>query len=390
MAHAASRRRRLARDEAHYRLLHIRLDELRSLLFIRSADLANHDDRFGPRIIIQQLQCINVRCADDRVATNTDRRRLTEAARRQLINRLVRQRTRARDDANTSLFVNTPRHDADLRLARRDHTRTVRPDEPRLRVLHNLPHLHHVQHWNAFRDADHQRQPSISGFEDAVRSSRWRNEDHRRIRSGLLHRLLDGVEDRPALMRRPTFTWSHTANDELVAELLRILIAALRMEGAFATGNSLHDQPRVLVYENAHYFTPFAAATTRSAASFIVAPTWNFRPLSSMILRPSSTFVPSSRSTIGICTLSFFAAATTAVASTSTRRMPPKMLMKIAFTFLSESRMPNAFSICSWFAPPPTSRKLAGEPPAYWMMSIVAIARPAPFTMHAMLPSSLM
>ena len=36
----------------------------------------------------------------------------------------------------------------------------------------------------------------------------------------------------------------------------------------------------------------------------------------------------------------------------------------------------NAFLTCSSFAPPPTSRKFAGSPPAYLMMSIVAIARP--------------
>jgi hypothetical protein len=70
--------------------------------------------------------------------------------------------------------------------------------------------------------------------------------------------------------------------------------------------------------------------------------------------------------------------------------MPPKMLIKTAFTPASESRMRKAFLICSALAPPPTSRKLAGWPPAYLMMSMVAIARPAPFTMQAMLPSSLM
>ena len=31
-------------------------------------------------------------------------------------------------------------------------------------------------------------------------------------------------------------------------------------------------------------------------------------------------------------------------------------------------------------APPPMSRKLAGDPPCSLMMSMVAIARPAPFT----------
>lgn len=36
---------------------------------------------------------------------------------------------------------------------------------------------------------------------------------------------------------------------------------------------------------------------------------------------------------------------------------------------------------------PPTSKKLAGEPPCSLMMSMVAMARPAPLTMHPMLPS---
>ena len=36
----------------------------------------------------------------------------------------------------------------------------------------------------------------------------------------------------------------------------------------------------------------------------------------------------------------------------------------------------------------PMSRKFAGMPPSNWMASIVAIARPAPFTRQPMLPSS--
>ena len=53
------------------------------------------------------------------------------------------------------------------------------------------------------------------------------------------------------------------------------------------------------------------------------------------------------------------------------------MILKAAVTFCS-------------FAPPPTSRKFAGEPPAYLIMSIVAMASPAPLTMQPMLPSSAM
>ena len=55
-----------------------------------------------------------------------------------------------------------------------------------------------------------------------------------------------------------------------------------------------------------------------------------------------------------------------------------------------DSRMRKAFLTCSALAPPPTSRKFAGLPPAYLMMSMVAMARPAPLTMQATLPSSLM
>jgi hypothetical protein len=42
----------------------------------------------------------------------------------------------------------------------------------------------------------------------------------------------------------------------------------------------------------------------------------------------------------------------------------------------------------SLVAPPPTSRKLAGSLPASLMTSIVAMARPAPFTIQPIFPSS--
>ncbi len=118
--------------------------------------------------------------------------------------------------------------------------------------------------------------------------------------------------------------------------------------------------------------------------------TVKLNPDSIRILRPSSTLVPSMRTTIGTLIASSCAAATTPVARVSQRRMPPKILISTAFTALSESRMRNAFLICSALAPPPTSRKFAGLPPAYLMMSMVAMASPAPFTMQATLPSSLM
>ena len=50
-------------------------------------------------------------------------------------------------------------------------------------------------------------------------------------------------------------------------------------------------------------------------------------------------------------------------ATSSPRVIPPKMLMKIARTFSSVVITSSAFAIWSAFAPPPMSKKLAGEPP---------------------------
>jgi hypothetical protein len=72
----------------------------------------------------------------------------------------------------------------------------------------------------------------------------------------------------------------------------------------------------------------------------------------------------------------------------SQRTMPPKMLTRIARTFLLERISLNAAVTRSAVAPPPTSRKLAGLPPCSLIRSMVAMARPAPFTMQAMSPSS--
>ena len=96
------------------------------------------------------------------------------------------------------------------------------------------------------------------------------------------------------------------------------------------------------------------------------------------------------RMTTGTATASSCTAAITPAASTSQRRIPPKMLMSTALTLASDIRMRKALRICSALAPPPTSRKFAGEPPASLMMSMVAIASPAPLTMQPIVPSSRM
>ena len=111
------------------------------------------------------------------------------------------------------------------------------------------------------------------------------------------------------------------------------------------------------------------------------------RLLSFRIRRPSSTLVPASRTTSGTWRSISRAACTTPWATQSHRLIPAKMLTSIASMLLSESTRRNAAATRSGEAPPPTSRKLAGAPPACLIMSIVAIARPAPLMMQPMLPS---
>src|SRR5258707_15405758 len=94
-----------------------------------------------------------------------------------------------------------------------------------------------------------------------------------------------------------------------------------RVKGGLAAGETLHQQSRVFVDQDAHFANP----TTFSAASRMPSATVKLNPDSLSIVRPNSTLVPSMRTTIGTFTASSRAAAITPVASVSQRRMPPKM-----------------------------------------------------------------
>src|SRR5207253_263332 len=222
------------------------------------------------------------------------------------------------------------------------------------------------------------------GFQNGVGGVGRGNENHGSVCGGGFRGVGDGVEDGALEMFRSTFTRGYTAN-----HIRAVFDHLLGVEGAFAAGETLDEQPGFFVDQNAHRAPP-ARATTFCAPSFMPSAIVKFKPLSRRICWPTSTLVPSMRTTTGTFKCKSLAAATTPVARTSQRRIPPKILMNTAFTAGSFIRIRKAFLTWSEEAPPPTSRKLAGEPPAYLMMSIVAIARPAPFTMQATLPSSLM
>src|SRR5690606_10187640 len=362
MAHPPSRRRGASGDEPGGGLgaaaLRLVLEELRRLLLGRAADLADHDDRFGFVIGKEPFQHVDVFRTLDRIAADADAGGLAEAGVGGLEHCLVGQRARARHHADRAPLVNVAGHDADLAGIGRDDSGAVRADQDRVRALERAFHLHHVEDRNPFGDADNELHPGIDRLEDRIGGEGRRHVDCGGSGSGLLPRLGHGVEDGEADMSLTPFPGSDAAH-----HLRSVGDCLFGMEGALRAGKSLADHLGVLVDEDRHYLFSRTAATIFSAASPRSSAAITLRPLSLRIFLPSSTFVPSSRTTSGTCSPTSFTAAITPSAITSQRMMPPKMLTRIPFTFGSLVMILNAAVTFSLEAPPPTSRKFAGSAP---------------------------
>src|SRR5262249_46938192 len=78
-------------------------------------------------------------------------------------------------------------------------------------------------------------------------------KNHGRIGARLLDRFVDGVENRPALVRRPALPRRHTA-DDLRAGRLRLL----RVERALPARKALHKLSRGVIDEYGHGCSDFA------------------------------------------------------------------------------------------------------------------------------------
>jgi len=70
MAHAASGRCGLSRDEADNRLLHFRLHKFRRGFLGVRRDFTNHDHGFGFGVAIKQIERIQEIRSDNRIAAN--------------------------------------------------------------------------------------------------------------------------------------------------------------------------------------------------------------------------------------------------------------------------------------------------------------------------------
>src|SRR5450755_908891 len=75
VAHRLALGRGEARHVGDHGLGHVLLDEGRRPLFRVAADLADHDDRVGLRVLLERPQAVDVGSADDRVPADADGRR---------------------------------------------------------------------------------------------------------------------------------------------------------------------------------------------------------------------------------------------------------------------------------------------------------------------------
>src|SRR5262249_27766014 len=223
------------------------------------------------------------------------------------------------------------------------------------------------------------------GFEDGIGGVGRGHVDHARRRCGLGHGLGHGVEHWQVEVRGAAF-----ARRDAAHHLGAVGDRLLGVEGALRAGEALADDLGVLVDQDGHQAASLTAVTNFSRASARFSADVIFSPDSLRIFLPSSTLVPSNRTTSGTCRLTSRAAATTPSAITSQRMMPPKMLTRMPSTLGSRRMILKAAVTRSLVAPPPTSRKLAGEAPQSLMMAMVAMASPPPFTTQPIWPSSLM
>src|SRR5215475_6965651 len=279
--------------------------------------------------------------------------------------------------------MNVPQHDADLTLPRGNSTRAIRTQELGSSSLQISFHSDHVPHRNPFSNTDDERNTRVRRFHYCIRSEWRRYVDHAEIGRRLANGASDGIEDRNAFERGPPLAGGYPRD-----HLSPVLLARLGMKLAGGAGDALGQNPSLFADQDRHVY--FTACTIFSAPSAIVSAEMMGRPESARIFRPNSTFVPCIRITNGTLILSSRAASTTPWARTSQRMMPPKILIKTPRTLGSERMILKAWATLSLVAPPPTSRKLAGSPPQSLIISIVAMAKPAPLTIQPMLPSKEM
>src|ERR1700685_1012344 len=151
------------------------LEEFRRVFLGRAANFADHDNGLGRFIGQKHFQDLDEIGALDRIAADTDGRRLTQALGSRLKYGLVSQSAGPRDNADFTGLENIAGHDADFAFAGGHDARAVRSDQPRLRTAKRALDLDHIEHRNTLGDADDERDFGVDRLADRVGCARRRH-----------------------------------------------------------------------------------------------------------------------------------------------------------------------------------------------------------------------
>src|SRR5579872_7087615 len=327
VAHPLARRCGHTCDVGDDRLAHVLADVTRRGLLTRPSDLADENDALGAGVALKEIQHVDEAHARHRVAADAYATALTEAGAGRLKHGFVGQRARTGDDPDGAFLVNEARHDADLAFLGSNDTGTIGTDQPCGGAGQHRLDGHHVLHRDTLGNAHHELDARIRRLEDRVGGAGRGHVDHARGGTGGSHGIAHRVEHRQSQVLLPTASGRY-ATDQSRA----VSDGLLGVERALLAGKSLADDPRVAVDENAHALPFAASATTLRAASVRSSAGVIFTVLRSSMARAASALVPSSLTTTGTLTPTFFTAWITPSAIRSQRTMPPKMLTSTART----------------------------------------------------------
>src|SRR5207244_12478178 len=119
-------------EECRIRLSSLPLDQCVVCFLRRATNFADQDHRFGMPMLVEEFARTEMRHPVNRVPADADAGRLAIAARRQLPDCLIRERSGTRYDANTAGHVNVSWHDSDLAGAGSNDAGTIRADQSRV------------------------------------------------------------------------------------------------------------------------------------------------------------------------------------------------------------------------------------------------------------------
>src|SRR4029079_19499753 len=182
--------------------------------------------------------------------------RLAESRVAHRLDRLVRERARARDHTDAALAMDGARDDPDLGTPRGRRAGAVGADQPGAGRLDDGDRGYHVEHRDALGDAEDRRDAGVGRLHDRVGRATGRDEDAGRVRDGLADGVSEAAEDRDRAVEGPEAALAgRDPGDDPGA----VLEHRPRVELALATGDALDEQRRVGPDEDAHRAIPARA-----------------------------------------------------------------------------------------------------------------------------------